>query len=140
MTIDTPHLSRTGPASGTQDPAPNDGLTPMLKQYHALKAQYPGCVLFFRLGDFYEMFYDDARTASRILDLVLTSRGKGTANHVPMCGFPHHAAGNYIARMIDAGHKVAICEQLEDPATAKGVVKRDVTRIITAGTYLDESS
>jgi DNA mismatch repair protein MutS len=113
--------------------------TPMLKQYHAVKAQNPDCVLLFRLGDFYEMFYDDAKIVSRTLDLVLTGRGQGTSR-VPMCGFPHHAAENYIGRLIKAGHKVAICEQLEDPALAKGIVKRDVTRIITSGTYLDENN
>lgn len=114
--------------------------TPMLQQYHAVKRRHQDCVLLFRLGDFYEMFYDDARTAARTLDLVLTARGKDPAGRVPMCGFPHHAADNYIARLIKAGRKVAICEQLEDPALAKGIVQRDVTRVITSGTYLDESS
>ena len=114
--------------------------TPMLKQYHSIKSKHQDCVLLFRLGDFYEMFYDDAKTAARALDLVLTSRGKGTASTVPMCGFPQHASGNYIARLIKAGHKVAICDQIEDPALAKGLVQRDVTRVITSGTYLDESS
>ena len=114
--------------------------TPMLRQYHALKSKHPHCILFFRLGDFYEMFYDDAKTASRVLDLVLTSRGKDSSSKIPMCGFPFHAADAYIPKLIDAGYKVAICEQLEDPALAKGIVKRDVTRIITSGTYLDESS
>lgn len=114
--------------------------TPMLKQYHSLKSQHQHCILFFRLGDFYEMFYDDAKIASRELDLVLTARGKGTAHKVPMCGFPHHAAENYIPRLIAAGHKVAICEQVEDPGEAKGIVKRDITRIITSGTYIDEKS
>ncbi|MBF0531619.1 MAG: DNA mismatch repair protein MutS [Candidatus Omnitrophica bacterium] len=114
--------------------------TPMLQQYHALKTNHQDCILFFRLGDFYEMFYDDAKLVSRLLDLVLTSRGKGTDHAVPMCGFPHHAADNYISRLVKAGHKIAICDQLEDPALAKGLVKRDVTRIITAGTYLDENS
>ncbi len=112
----------------------------MLKQYHAIKRKHQNCILLFRLGDFYEMFYDDAKTAARALDLVLTARGKGTANAVPMCGFPHHASGNYIARLIKAGHKVAICEQVEDPSLAQGLVQRDVTRVITSGTYLDESS
>ena len=114
--------------------------TPMLKQYHAIKRNHQNCILLFRLGDFYEMFYEDAKIASRALDLVLTARGKGTANTIPMCGFPHHAGENYIARLIKAGHKVAICEQVEDPALAKGLVQRDVTRIITSGTYLDENS
>lgn len=113
--------------------------TPMLKQYHALKSKHPHCILFFRLGDFYEMFYEDAQTASRVLDLVLTSRGKSPSQKIPMCGVPHHAAQNYIAKLIKEGYKVAICDQLEDPALAKGIVKRDVTRIITKGTYLDDN-
>ena len=113
--------------------------TPMLKQYHAIKAKYNHCILFFRLGDFYEMFFEDAKVVSRELDLVLTARGKGSASKVPMCGFPHHAADNYIARLIKAGFKIAICDQVENPAEAKGIVKRDVTRIITSGTFLDEN-
>jgi DNA mismatch repair protein MutS len=117
-----------------------DNSTPMLKQYLAIKAQHKDCLLFFRLGDFYEMFYDDAKIASKALDLVLTARGKTPSAKIPMCGIPYHAAPNYIARLIKAGYKVAICDQLEDPALAKGIVKRDVTRIITSGTYLDESS
>ncbi|MBZ0166213.1 MAG: hypothetical protein K8I00_05345, partial [Candidatus Omnitrophica bacterium] len=97
-------------------------------------------ILFFRLGDFYEMFYEDAKVASKALDLVLTSRGKAPSQKIPMCGIPHHAAENYIARLIKEGHKVAICDQVEDPALAKGIVKRDVTRILTKGTYLDETN
>lgn len=112
----------------------------MLKQYHTIKAQHPECILFYRLGDFYEMFYDDAKIASKILDLVLTSRGKGPNGKVPMCGIPFHAAENYIAKLIKAGKKIAICEQIEDPKYAKGIVKRDVVRTITAGTYIDEAS
>ncbi|MCA9408105.1 MAG: DNA mismatch repair protein MutS [Candidatus Omnitrophica bacterium] len=114
--------------------------TPMLKQYHAIKAEHKDCILFFRLGDFYEMFFEDAKVGARVLDLVLTSRGKDPSTKVPMCGIPYHAAENYIARLIKAGYKVAICEQVEDPAEAKGIVKRDVTRIISSGTYLDENS
>lgn len=114
--------------------------TPMLRQYQKIKSSHKDCILFFRLGDFYEMFYDDAKAASRILDLVLTSRGRGTPNEAPMCGIPYHAADGYIARLIKAGLKVAICEQVEDPALAKGIVRRDVIRVITAGTYLDEAS
>jgi len=114
--------------------------TPMLKQYQAIKSKHKDCILFFRLGDFYEMFFDDARIVARALDLVLTSRGKDPTQKIPMCGFPHHAADSYIAKLIKAGHKVAICDQLEDPALAKGIVKRDVTRIITSGTFLDENS
>ena len=122
--------------------------TPMLAQYRSIKEKHKDCILLFRLGDFYEMFYDDAKLASRTLDLVLTSRGKGSSNKIPMCGVPWHAADNYIARIIRSGYKVAICEQMEDPAEgearhgrpalAKGIVRRDVIRVITAGTYLDE--
>lgn len=114
--------------------------TPMLKQYQEIKAQHPHAILFFRLGDFYEMFGEDARKASGILDVVLTSRDAGKSGRIPMCGIPYHAAETYIAKLIKAGLKVAICEQLEDPALAKGIVKRDVIRMITAGTYIDESN
>jgi len=112
----------------------------MLKQYQEVKNRYPDSILFFRLGDFYEMFYDDARKASGILDLVLTSRDAGKSGKAPMCGIPYHAAETYIARLIKAGRKVAICEQVEDPDLAKGIVKREVIRVITSGTYIDESS
>ncbi|MFH1384049.1 MAG: DNA mismatch repair protein MutS [Candidatus Omnitrophota bacterium] len=115
-------------------------ITPMIKQYQDIKAKHQDCILFYRLGDFYEMFYDDAKEASRILDVVLTSRGKGQGSKIPMCGIPFHAADSYIARLIKAGKKVAICEQVEDPAVAIGIVKRDVIRVITSGTYIDESS
>jgi DNA mismatch repair protein MutS len=114
--------------------------TPMQKQYVEIKSRHKDCILFFRLGDFYEMFYEDAQEASGLLDLVLTSRGKTGEGRVPMCGIPYHSADNYIARLVKAGKKVAICEQVEDPALAKGLVKRDVIRIITAGTYLDDST
>ena len=114
--------------------------SPMLQQYHTIKNNHADCILFFRLGDFYEMFFKDAKIVSRALDLVLTSRGKTQNTKIPMCGFPHHAAENYIAKLIKLGHKIAICEQMEDPATAKGIVKRDVVRVITSGTYLDNNS
>ncbi len=112
----------------------------MLKQYQEIKSQHPHAILFFRLGDFYEMFGEDARKASAILDVVLTSRDAGKSGRIPMCGIPYHAAETYIAKLIKAGLKVAICEQLEDPALAKGIVKRDVIRLITAGTYIDEAN
>ncbi|MFH1640915.1 MAG: DNA mismatch repair protein MutS [Candidatus Omnitrophota bacterium] len=117
-----------------------DTLTPMLQQYQSIKAKHQNCILFFRLGDFYEMFYEDAKEAAGILGLVLTSRGAGRNGRVPMCGIPYHAADSYIARLIKAGLKVAICEQVEDPALAKGIVKRDVIRTITCGTFIDENS
>ncbi|MDE2221713.1 MAG: DNA mismatch repair protein MutS [Candidatus Omnitrophica bacterium] len=113
--------------------------TPMLKQYRDIKARHKDAILFFRLGDFYEMFFEDATLASSLLDLVLTSRGQDASGKIPMCGVPYHSSDNYIAKLIKAGQKVAICEQVEDPAAAAGLVKRDVIRIISAGTYLDES-
>ena len=112
----------------------------MLKQYQEIKARYQNCVLFFRLGDFYEMFGEDARRACNILDVVLTSRDAGKAGRIPMCGIPHHASETYISKLIKAGLKVAICEQVEDPALAKGIVRREVIRVISSGTYIDESS
>jgi DNA mismatch repair protein MutS len=117
-----------------------ENITPMLRQYQELKSRYADCILFFRLGDFYEMFYDDAKVASGILDVVLTSRDAGKGGRIPMCGIPYHAKDSYLAKLIKAGFKVAICEQVEDPALAKGLVKRDVIRVITSGTFIDEAS
>jgi DNA mismatch repair protein MutS len=113
--------------------------TPMMKQYLDVKSKHPDSILFFRMGDFYEMFYEDAKKASRILDIALTSRNKNAADPVPMCGIPYHAADNYIARIIKEGLKVAICEQVEDPKLASGVVRREVIRIVTPGTVIDSS-
>ena len=115
--------------------------TPMMQQYLRMKEQHPDCILMFRLGDFYEMFNEDARLASRELDLTLTSRdrGKPEDERTPMCGVPYHSADAYIARLIAKGYKVAICEQMEDPATAKGLVDRDIIRIVTAGTVMNET-
>ena len=112
-------------------------MTPMMQQYFEIKNQYEGYLLFYRLGDFYEMFFDDALTASRELELTLTGRDCGEAERAPMCGVPFHSAEGYIAKLIDKGYKVAICEQVEDPAAAKGLVKRDVVRIITPGTIIE---
>ncbi|MGD8948810.1 MAG: DNA mismatch repair protein MutS, partial [Desulfobacterales bacterium] len=119
--------------------------TPMIKQYLSIKDEYPGAILLYRMGDFYEMFFEDAEVASRILEITLTSRNKNDETPIPMCGVPHRAAPNYIARLIDHGYKVAICDQIEDPAKAKGLVKRDVVRVITPGMiieneFLDERS
>ncbi len=114
-------------------------LSPMMKQYFAIKEQYPNCILFYRLGDFYEMFFDDAKVASRELELTLTGRDCGQEERAPMCGVPYHSSENYIARLIAKGYKVAICEQMEDPATAKGIVKRDIVRVVTPGTVLEGS-
>jgi DNA mismatch repair protein MutS len=113
--------------------------TPLMTQYHAVKAQHRDAVLFFRMGDFYEMFYDDARIASQILGLALTSRGHGKAGDVPLAGFPHHALDTYLAKMIRAGLRVAICDQVEDPKLVKTVVKREVTQVVTPGTVTDEN-
>ncbi len=113
--------------------------TPVMKQHAAAKAAHPDCVIFFRLGDFYEMFGDDAVLVSKELDLTLTSRNKGKADEVPMAGVPHHAAHGYIARMLQKGHKVAVCEQMADPSTVKGIVPREVVRVITPGTWTNES-
>ncbi len=112
-------------------------LTPMFRQYRALKGQHPGAILLFRMGDFYEMFHEDAEIASKALDLALTARGKGTANAAPMCGFPHHQLDAYAAKLVRSGHRVAVCDQVEDPKTAKGLVRREVVRIVTAGTLDD---
>lgn len=115
-------------------------LTPMMKQYFDVKNNYPDALLFYRLGDFYELFYEDAKLVSLECDLVLTSRGAGNDQKAPMCGVPHHAVTPYIQKLISRGYKVAIVEQMEDPALAKGIVKRDVIRIITPGTVMDENA
>lgn len=112
--------------------------TPMMQQYIELKKNYPDTLILYRLGDFYELFFDDAKTASHELDLVLTGRNAGVEEKVPMCGVPHHALNSYLQRLIAKGYKVAIVEQLEDPATAVGLVKRDVIRVVTPGTVMDE--
>ena len=114
-------------------------LSPMMEQYFEIKKQYPETILFFRLGDFYEMFYDDAKLASRELELTLTGRDCGQPERAPMCGVPFHSYETYVARLIAKGYKVAICEQMEDPALAKGLVKRDIIRVITPGTVLESS-
>lgn len=114
--------------------------TPMMRQYHAIKNQYQDAILLFRLGDFYEMFFDDAVTAAPILDLTLTSRNKSQKDSVPLCGIPHHAAQSYINRLLARGFKVALCEQTEDPQLAKGLVKREVTRVFSPGLILEPSA
>jgi DNA mismatch repair protein MutS len=111
--------------------------TPMIEQYLAIKSEVPDAILLFRLGDFYEMFFDDAKQASRELDITLTGREGGAEERIPMCGVPHHSADNYIYRLVDKGYKVAICEQVEDPAEAKGVVRREIVRIVTPGTLME---
>ncbi|HIJ52357.1 MAG TPA: DNA mismatch repair protein MutS [Planctomycetes bacterium] len=115
----------------------NEKLTPAMKQFSKFKAKYPDCILFFRMGDFYETFYEDAKTCSRVCGLTLTSRSKGS-NPIPLAGVPYHAVDGYLKKMLQAGYRVAVCEQVEDPKTAKGVVKRDVVRIVTPGTITDD--
>src|SRR5256714_1092491 len=114
-------------------------LTPMLEQYFEIKRQVPDAILFYRLGDFYEMFFEDAEKAAPILDLVLTARGKGQEHEAPMCGVPYHAADGYIARLIKQGFRVALCDQVEDPSAAKGLVKREIVRIFTPGTSTESA-
>src|SRR5919107_4907755 len=120
---------------------PKPDLSPAMRQYQQFKAQYPDYVLFFRMGDFYEMFWDDAKLAHKALGVTLTSRsrgGLGAEDAIPMAGVPFHAVESYLRKMIQAGHKVAICEQMEDPKLAKGVVQREVVRLMTPGTLTDD--
>ena len=117
--------------------ATNEKLTPAMKQFSKFKQKYPDCILFFRMGDFYETFYEDAKTCSRVCGLTLTSRSKGD-NPIPLAGVPYHAVDGYLKKMLQAGYRVAVCEQVEDPKTAKGVVKRDIVRIVTPGTLTDD--
>ena len=113
--------------------------SPMMQHYLDTKNTYKDCILFYRLGDFYEMFFDDAITASRELEITLTGRECGQEERAPMCGVPFHAVDMYIARLIAKGYKVAICEQLEDPKNTKGIVKRDVIRVVTPGTVIESN-
>jgi DNA mismatch repair protein MutS len=114
-----------------------EDLTPMFRQYHRLKEEHRDAILMFRMGDFYEMFFEDALLASRALEITLTARGKGTPHAAPMCGVPYHAVDSYVARLVRQGHKVAICEQTSDPGRSKGLVQREVVRVVTPGTYAD---
>ena len=113
-------------------------MTPMMVQYLQTKNEYSDCILFYRLGDFYEMFFDDAIVASRELEITLTGKDCGLSERAPMCGVPFHSATSYIQKLIQRGYKVAICEQVEDPKSAKGIVKREVIRVVTPGTVIDE--
>src|SRR5215475_11313202 len=113
--------------------------TPLMRQYFAAKSEYPDTLVFFRMGDFYELFYDDARKAARLLDITLTQRGQSAGAPIPMAGVPYHAAEGYLGKLIRLGESVAICEQLGDPAAAKGLVERKVVRVVTPGTVTDES-
>ena len=113
------------------------GITPMMQQYLETKKQYQDCILFYRLGDFYEMFFDDAKLVSKELELILTGKDCGLEERAPMCGIPYHAVENYLTKLVSKGYKVAICEQVEDAKLAKGLVKREVIRIVTPGTNLN---
>ena len=113
--------------------------TPMMQQYLKIKAEHPDILLFYRMGDFYELFFDDARKASALLDITLTARGKSNGEAIPMAGIPYHSADNYLAKLIKHGQSVAICEQVGDPATSKGPVERRVMRIVTPGTVTDDN-
>src|SRR5690348_8789177 len=115
----------------------SDATTPLMRQYHAIKQQAPQALLMFRLGDFYELFFEDAVVAARELEITLTARNKEKGAAIPMCGVPYHAAEGYISRLIQKGHRVAICDQVEDPKLAKKLVKREITRIVTPGTAMD---
>ena len=115
-------------------------LTPMMQQYMKTKEEYKDCILFYRLGDFYEMFFDDAITASKELEITLTGKNCGLEERAPMCGVPYHAVDSYLNRLVSKGYNVAICEQVEDPKEAKGMVKRAVTRNVTQGPNMDAKS
>ena len=117
----------------------NMAMTPMMEQYLAIKEQHKDAILFFRLGDFYEMFFEDALVASKAMEITLTGKSCGLPERAPMCGVPYHAAEVYIAKLIEKGFKVAICEQTEDASVAKGLVRREVVRIITPGTLISQS-
>ncbi|MCA9007053.1 MAG: DNA mismatch repair protein MutS, partial [Planctomycetaceae bacterium] len=114
-------------------------LTPMMERYLEVKRQNPGTLLLFRMGDFYELFNEDAEIAARILGITLTSRDKSSSNPVPMAGFPHHSLDSYLYKLIHAGYRASICDQVEDPKKAKGMVKREVTRVVTPGTLTDDA-
>src|SRR5690349_20160921 len=112
----------------------SDASTPLMRQYNSIKQQVPGTLLMFRLGDFYVMFFEDAVVAARELEITLTARNKEKGAAIPMCGVPYHAADGYISRLIGKGYRVAICDQVEDPKSAKGLVKREIMRVVTPGT------
>ena len=113
--------------------------TPLMKQYNAIKAKYPGALLLFRVGDFYETFGQDAVAASKVLDIVLTKRGAGSSSETELAGFPHHSLDTYLPKLVRAGYRVAICDQLEDPKLVKGIVKRGVTELVTPGLSFNDN-
>src|ERR1051325_5956243 len=122
----------------TTAPAQSEKLTPLMKQYYSIKAKYPETILFFRMGDFFETFGPDAVTTAKVTGIVLTKRGNGSASEIELAGFPHHQLDTYLPKMIRAGYRVAVCEQLEDPKLAKGIVKRDVVEVVTPGVATSE--
>jgi len=111
----------------------------MMQQFLRIKAEYPETLLFYRMGDFYELFFDDAKKASRLLDITLTKRGQSAGEPIPMCGIPYHALDSYLGKLVKAGEAIAICKQIGDPATSKGPVERQVARVVTPGTLTEES-
>src|ERR1044072_130267 len=117
----------------------SDASTPLMRQYNSIKEQVPNALLFFRLGDFYEMFFEDAVVAARELEITLTARNKEKGAAIPMCGVPYHSCEGYIARLIQRGYRVALCDQMEDPRLAKNLVRREITRVVTPGTAMDAS-
>ena len=129
------------PSTAASNPAPQDSakVTPMMQQYLSIKADHPDALLFYRMGNFYELFFDDAKVAADLLDITLTARGHSGSEPIPMCGVPYHAADGYLAKLVKLGRSVAICEQVGDPATSKGPVERRVQRIVTPGTLTDEA-
>jgi len=131
-------MSQPPEKTSATNPAPHN-LTPAMERYLEVKRQNPGSILLFRMGDFYEIFFEDAVVSSKVLGLTLTSRDKGSPNPIPMAGFPYHALEGYLRKLITAGHRVAVCEQMEDPKLAKGMVKREVTQVVTPGTLTDEA-
>ncbi|HTA67636.1 MAG TPA: hypothetical protein VK776_05140, partial [Bryobacteraceae bacterium] len=125
---------------GSEDPSQaTSPSTPLMRQYHAVKQQVPNVLLMFRLGDFYELFYEDAITAARELEITLTARNKEKGQPIPMCGVPYHAAEGYLSRLIQKGYRVAICDQMEEAGLGKKLVKREVTRVVTPGTATEAS-
>jgi DNA mismatch repair protein MutS len=118
---------------------PQPAHTPLMQQFFGVKAEFPDTLLFFRMGDFYELFYEDARRAAQLLDITLTTRGESAGQPIPMAGVPHHAVENYLARLLRKGESAAICEQVSDPAASKGLVERKVVRVVTPGTVTDEA-
>ena len=131
-------MSQSMEQTSATNPAPRN-LTPAMERYLEVKRQNPGSILLFRMGDFYELFFEDAVVSSKVLGLTLTSRDKGSTNPIPMAGFPYHALEGYLRKLIVAGHRVAVCEQMEDPKLAKGMIKREVTQVVTPGTLIDEA-